>query len=380
MYQYFGDDFLHLLRKGVYPYESMDDNWKDKLKENKLPDIEYFHSTLNNEKWIQSDYDYAQHIFKKFKCKNLKAYNDLYVLTDVVLLANILEDYTIKNYNTYNQDPIYCISSPGYANKAMLFITKAEIRLITNTNILLIFLKGKRGGRCEPFYIETSVNNKYVNKKFDKDNQIETHLQTLDVNSLYPTAMTYKLPYGKFKCDKSISKCTTEYILNLNPNDKYFYVFVVDIICPEELHDTFEKFPLLTDHEISPGDNTIKLMATLNDKKEYVISLHMLKFVLEKGYELDKIHAIIYAKQKAFIKKFIELNNKKRTEASINNDQIGVQYYKNSSNSTFGKQIENPEKYRDFHIVTDENKAKSLASKCTFKEAHILDEDNNIVI
>ena len=192
--------------------------------------------------------------------------------------------------------------------------------------------------------------------------------------------MTYKLPYGKFKYDKSFSKCATEYILNLNPNGKYFYVFVADIICPEELHDNFDTFPLLTDHEISPGDNTIKLMATLNDKKEYVISLHMLKFVLEKGYGLDKIHAIIYAKQKAFIKKFIALNNKKRTEASINNDQIGVHYYKNSSNSTFGKQIENPEKYRDFHIVTDENKAKNLASKCTFKEAHILDEDNNIVL
>ena len=57
-----------------------------------------------------------------------------------------------------------------------------------------------------------------------------------------------------------------------------------------------------------------------------------------------------------------------------------MQYYENSSNSTFGKQIENLEKYRDFHIVTDQNEAKKLASKCTFKEAHILDEDNNIVL
>ena len=115
----------------------------------------------------------------------------------------------------------------------------------------------------------------------------------------------------------------------------------------------FEGFPLLADHEIPPDDKTKKLIATLDDKKEYVVSLHILKFVLEKRYKLDKIHTIIYAKQKAFIKKFIKLNNKRRTEASINNDQIGVQYYKNSSNSTFGKQIENPEKYRNFHIVTD---------------------------
>ena len=104
-------------------------------------------------------------------------------------------------------------------------------------------------------------------------------------------------------------------------------------------------------------------MATLGDKKEYVISLYVLKFALEKGYKLEKIHAITYAKQKVFKKKFIEQNNRKRTEAAINNDQIGVQYYKNSSNSTFDKQIENPEKYRDFLIVTDEKKSQKISIK-----------------
>ena len=61
----------------MYPYEYMDDDWKDKLKENKLPDIKYFHCTLNNENCRQDEYDYTLHTIKKFKCKNLKAYNDL---------------------------------------------------------------------------------------------------------------------------------------------------------------------------------------------------------------------------------------------------------------------------------------------------------------
>ena len=138
--------------------------------------------------------------------------------------------------------------------------------------------------------------------------------------------MTYRLPYENFKYGNNISKYTTEHILNLDPNGKYFYVLVLDISCPEELHDTFEGFPLLVNHETPPGDKTKKPMATLGDKKEYVISLYVLKFALEKGYKLDKIHTIIYAKQKAFMTKFIELNNKKRTEAATNNDQIGVQY------------------------------------------------------
>ena len=54
----------------------------------------------------------------------------------------------------------------------MIYTTKAEIRLITNVNILLIFLKGTRGGRCEPFYIDIRLNNKYINNNFDKNNDI----------------------------------------------------------------------------------------------------------------------------------------------------------------------------------------------------------------
>ena len=93
----------------------------------------------------------------------------------------------------------------------------------------------------------------------------------------------------------------------INTDEDYFYIFVIDISFPKNMHDTFEEFPLLVDKGIPPGNKTNKLMATLNDKKDYVISLHMLKFVLDKGYVLDETHAIIYAEQKAFMKLFIEL-------------------------------------------------------------------------
>ena len=59
MHQFFDNDILKLLRKGVFPYEYMDGEQENKLKEKELPNIEYFHSTLNNEKCKQKDYDYA---------------------------------------------------------------------------------------------------------------------------------------------------------------------------------------------------------------------------------------------------------------------------------------------------------------------------------
>ena len=39
-------------------------------------------------------------------------------------------------YNIYGLDPLYCISTPGFTNRAMLKMTSIEIRLITNVNIL----------------------------------------------------------------------------------------------------------------------------------------------------------------------------------------------------------------------------------------------------
>ena len=36
LFQYFDDNALKLLRKGVYPYDYMDVNWRNKLKEKEL--------------------------------------------------------------------------------------------------------------------------------------------------------------------------------------------------------------------------------------------------------------------------------------------------------------------------------------------------------
>ena len=161
MHQFFGINFLKLLRKAVFPYEYMDEKWKSKLKDKQLPNIKYFDSTWNNEKCNQNDYDYVQYIFHSFKCRDLGVYNNLYIVTDVLLLGDIFADYRIKSINTYGLDPIYCISSPGYSNRAMLKITQTEDRLITDVNIYLIVKKGIRGDRCELLYINAKANNKY---------------------------------------------------------------------------------------------------------------------------------------------------------------------------------------------------------------------------
>ena len=66
--------FILLLRKGVYPYEYMDD-W-GKFNEKTLPEKEEFCSNLNMEDTTDADYMHAKRVCKDFEIKNLGEYHD----------------------------------------------------------------------------------------------------------------------------------------------------------------------------------------------------------------------------------------------------------------------------------------------------------------
>ena len=73
--------FVLLLRKGVYPYEYMDN--LEKFDET-LPDKKVFYSELNLEDIIDKDYTHAQKVFEEFRLKNVGDYYDLYVQSDTL--------------------------------------------------------------------------------------------------------------------------------------------------------------------------------------------------------------------------------------------------------------------------------------------------------
>ena len=103
--------FISLLRKGVYPYEYMD-NW-EKFDETSLPNKESFYSSLNMENIDDIDYTHGNNLFKRFKLKNLGEYYDLYVQSDTLLLANVFENFRNTCIKVYELDPAHFLSLPG---------------------------------------------------------------------------------------------------------------------------------------------------------------------------------------------------------------------------------------------------------------------------
>ena len=80
-----------LTREGVYLYEYVN-SW-DRFQETQLPPIDAFYSNLNMSSISKEDYQHTQKVWEEFGIHNLGEYHDLYLRTDVVLLANVYEAF-----------------------------------------------------------------------------------------------------------------------------------------------------------------------------------------------------------------------------------------------------------------------------------------------
>ena len=90
-------------QKGVYPYDHMDSF--DKFNETELPKQEDFYSILNNENITDDQYNHAQDEWNKFNLKTMGEYHNLYLKSDIVLLADVFENFRKTCLQYYKLDP-----------------------------------------------------------------------------------------------------------------------------------------------------------------------------------------------------------------------------------------------------------------------------------
>ena len=78
-------------KKGVYPYNFMD--CVDKFKEQQLPSKNDFYSLLTADGISEEQYQHAQKVWNTFGLKNMGEYHDLYLKSDILLLADVFENF-----------------------------------------------------------------------------------------------------------------------------------------------------------------------------------------------------------------------------------------------------------------------------------------------
>ena len=99
------------IRKGVYPYEYMDS--MERFDETQLPPHSAFHSSLTGGNITDEEYERAKHVWTASGCESMRDYHDLYLESDVHLLADIFENFRWKAYKTYGLDPVHYTTLPG---------------------------------------------------------------------------------------------------------------------------------------------------------------------------------------------------------------------------------------------------------------------------
>ena len=176
-----------MARKGVYPYDYMYMDSFDKFNE-KLPPKEEFYSILNDEHISDEDYEHAQDVWNTFSLKNMGEYHDLYLKSDVLLLADVFENFRKTCFEYYKLDPCHYFTSPGLSWDAMLKMTDIKLELMTDIDMFQFIEKGLRGGISYIANRYGKANNKYM-KEYD-EKAPSKYIMYLDANNLYGWAMS----------------------------------------------------------------------------------------------------------------------------------------------------------------------------------------------
>ena len=95
------------------------------------------------------DYEHAKRVYKEFKLQNLADYQDLYVKSDTLLLADVFEYLRDKCIEIYELDPAHVLKG-------------VKLELLTDTDTLLMVEKGIRGAIYQAIHRYTKANNKYM--------------------------------------------------------------------------------------------------------------------------------------------------------------------------------------------------------------------------
>ena len=140
----FSDNAEILTRKGVFPYDYVSDITK--FNETCLPPIEEFYSKLNDEYITEDEYKHARNVWNTFNCKTIRDYHNLYLKSDVLLLADVFENFRLTWLKHYNLDPAHYYTSPGLAWDACLKETGQSLQLLHDYDMLMMIENGIRGG------------------------------------------------------------------------------------------------------------------------------------------------------------------------------------------------------------------------------------------
>ena len=405
-----------LLRKGVYPYEWVQ-NWQC-FKQEHLPGQDDFKSSLRgNEGISHADYMHAQRVWTEFQMKTFGEYHDLYLRSDVILLADVFESFRKMCMEEHAIDPAHCLSAPNLSWHCMLKYTGVNLELITDPEMYEMVQSGLRGGMCFVSKRYAKAKNPYTDPRRKLTDPTNTWIVYLDANNLYGAAMSMKLPHSNFEWlpDGQVWPMFKKYVLGKTEDERGYvtfdhdklnawldkqskdqdkgYILEVDFEYPDEIHELMSDYPVgverrcVNEDELSNmqvdlatanglhrcvNKNMPKLLGTLHPKQNYTIHYMNLKLFVSLGVKVTAVHRIMTFTQSNWLAPYIDLNTQKRKSSS---NSFVKKLVKLLNNAIYGKCVENVLKRRSIHLCNTRRKAKLKCDNPLLKSIRIFNEN-----
>jgi hypothetical protein len=294
----------------------------EKINHIGLPNYTHFNK-CDKEKCMKKSHMKAQAIYNQFGCENFGEFLHVYMMVDIVLLADIFENYINLTIETYKLCPTHYYSAPGlFWDAALLYCgeqyekdTGREFYLeqLTNQEIHMMFEAAVVGGVSSVMTQRGGVaNNKYL-PEFDI-NKPSSYFLYVDANNLYGSqdGMSGVLPMRDIELI-SPTFITPEWIKDYDFDSDKGYMIECDLEYPASIHDLHVDFPMAPqnikpfDYEKEQGKymkdlskklNTSpskisKLCPNLSDKINYVCDGKNLQYYLSQGLILKKVHKAV---------------------------------------------------------------------------------------
>ena len=385
-------DTHQLLRgKQHLPYEHLQS--LDVLLEQSLPPRSAFHNSLSDSTISQESYDDACNVYSANNCASLGEYVKLYLLVDVILLAEIFQHFRKLCYKVYSLDPSHFISLPQLALDAALLKTKINLELLVDIDQILFVRDGIRGGLCMISNRYAKANNSLMGEYYDR-NKEDKYLGYFDVTNLYGFAMLQPLPVANFAwCKENEFENIMKIIMDVDPFEADIgFILQVDIDYPEELHDCHNDLPLapeklyvtedqlssfVKENQVGARPKTKKLLTHFYKRDYYIVHHAALKYYVSEGLIVTQVHKIMKFTQKRWLADYIMMNTKLR---SLCNSSFEKDMYKLFNNSIYGKALENIWNRKEVNICWDASQLLRYANRPWFRSFKIVDSDLSLFV
>jgi len=384
-YDFNDEQRLLMTQKGIYPYDYM--NSFDKFENTEFPSIEECYSQLDKQEMKEDDYDRALKIWKTMNIHNMGEYHDLYLTTDVLLLADVFENFRSMCIDYYSLDPVHYVTLPGFAWDALLKMTGIKLDVFHDYDMYLMIENHIRGGISSIMKRYSEANNKYMDS-YD-ENKDDSYIMYLDANNLYGWSMMQCLPTGNYKFIDG-NQFNQDIIMNIPKDNNEGYIFEVDLEYDKDLHDDHNDYPLapesfeitydITSNKYqslrnitkSKHQTSTKLIPNLKDKTKYVVHYRNLQLYLSLGLKLKKIHRVLSFTQQKWMKPYIDFNSNKRKQCK---EDFEKDLFILMNNAVFGKTMENVRNRINFELVDNQERLIKIVKEVTFKDSVIINND-----